>query len=191
MRSLYKAIRDIPPQGCDVFVDNEAVWSVPMAEFGVECKVLSPLSAQIHLSLVPGGCLVHGTLKGQVAQPCDLCAEDAITTIEHAIDTFEAIPGESIPFENAEDEDLLDEAQEDMDRDSHIILEKGTPTLDIAGLCWEEFLLSLPMRPLCHEKCKGLCTACGANLNETSCTCMKDEGDPRLAVLRAVKIASK
>ncbi len=191
MGTLYKAIRDIPAQGCDIFVDDSAVWSVPMQEFDVECKVLSPLKAQLSLLLVPGGCLVRGTLSGQVAQPCDLCSEDAITSIEHEIDTFEAIPGESVPFEDEEDEEDADMAHELMDRDGHIVMENGIPMLDIAGLCWEEFLLSLPMRPLCRENCKGLCTDCGANLNATSCACVKDEGDPRLAALRTLKIASK
>ncbi len=191
MGSLYKAIRDIPAQGCSIVVDDATVWSTPMVEFGVECKVLEPLRAELQLLLVPGGCLVRGTLSGQVSQPCDLCAEDSVTTIAHTIDTFEAIPGESIPFEDEDEDDADAMAHEYMDKDSHIIVENAVARLDVASLCWEEFLLSLPMRPLCRQDCKGLCTSCGANLNDISCACVKEEGDPRLAALRALKITSK
>ena len=33
-----------------------------------------------------------------------------------------------------------------------------------------------------------LCPQCGANLNISSCQCTRDEGDPRLAVLRGLSL---
>jgi uncharacterized protein len=40
------------------------------------------------------------------------------------------------------------------------------------GLLASEFVInSLPMKILCNEDCKGLCSACGTNLNEVSCKC--------------------
>ncbi|MGI6620336.1 MAG: YceD family protein [Bacillota bacterium] len=41
-------------------------------------------------------------------------------------------------------------------------------------------ILSIPMKPLCEERCKGLCPACGANLNETQCQCAGLEGQATL-----------
>src|ERR1700685_4311357 len=38
----------------------------------------------------------------------------------------------------------------------------------------EQVLLSLPVRTLCKEDCKGLCPRCGANRNHQPCSC--DEG---------------
>ena len=35
-------------------------------------------------------------------------------------------------------------------------------------------LLELPSRILCKEDCKGLCSQCGANLNDHECSCQKD-----------------
>ena len=37
----------------------------------------------------------------------------------------------------------------------------------------EHLLLSLPMRPLCTEDCKGLCSKCGANWNHSACECQE------------------
>jgi uncharacterized protein len=48
----------------------------------------------------------------------------------------------------------------------------------------EQVLLSLPDRSLCREDCKGLCSHCGGNLNETACTCGDQQIDPRWAALQ-------
>ncbi|MGB9809870.1 MAG: YceD family protein, partial [Caldanaerobacter sp.] len=44
-------------------------------------------------------------------------------------------------------------------------------------------ILSLPMKFLCKEDCKGLCPICGTNLNYGSCSCKREDIDPRLEVL--------
>jgi len=40
-----------------------------------------------------------------------------------------------------------------------------------------------PMKPLCSEKCKGLCVYCGVDRNQVDCDCDKKKIDPRLAAL--------
>jgi uncharacterized protein len=62
------------------------------------------------------------------------------------------------------------------------------PEVDVTRLVYEQVLLALPTRPLCDEKCLGLCPQCGANRNLTDCSCTVETGDPRLAVLRGLKI---
>lgn len=55
--------------------------------------------------------------------------------------------------------------------------------LDLYELCFGEILLSLPMKHLCSENCKGICANCGKNLNDGSCGCVTKSIDPRLEVL--------
>ncbi|MCB0307937.1 MAG: DUF177 domain-containing protein [Bdellovibrionales bacterium] len=43
--------------------------------------------------------------------------------------------------------------------------------LDLDEIIKEQLLLSLPMRYLCKEDCKGVCMACGADLNSGVHTC--------------------
>jgi len=43
--------------------------------------------------------------------------------------------------------------------------------IDILPIVRDTILLSIPIKPLCHENCKGLCTRCGKNLNEGPCKC--------------------
>ena len=60
--------------------------------------------------------------------------------------------------------------------------------IDLGQLMKEQFYLSLPMKPLCREDCKGLCPTCGTNWNRGSCECRTEWEDPRLAALKTLKI---
>jgi uncharacterized protein len=59
--------------------------------------------------------------------------------------------------------------------------------IDLGQLMTEQFYLSLPMKPLCGDDCKGLCPVCGTNLNRGTCACSPAWEDPRLAVLKTLK----
>ena len=56
-------------------------------------------------------------------------------------------------------------------------------SIDLGELMHEQFVLALPMKPLCSEACKGLCVHCGTNLNKSTCECAPQWVDPRLAAL--------
>lgn len=58
--------------------------------------------------------------------------------------------------------------------------------IDLGQLMGEQLQLSLPMKPLCSEACRGLCPECGVNLNVESCNCSRRWEDPRLAPLKNV-----
>lgn len=55
--------------------------------------------------------------------------------------------------------------------------------LFLADLVAEQVHLSLPMKVVCREECRGLCPGCGANLNRERCRCGPAAVDPRLAPL--------
>ena len=59
-------------------------------------------------------------------------------------------------------------------------------TLDVIDMLREQFQLALPMKPLCSDACRGLCSQCGANLNRTTCACTPTWEDPRLAALKGL-----
>ena len=44
-----------------------------------------------------------------------------------------------------------------------------TDVVDITDDVRQEIMLAYPMFPVCHPDCKGLCSACGQNLNAGSC----------------------
>jgi DUF177 domain-containing protein len=59
--------------------------------------------------------------------------------------------------------------------------------IDLGHLMHEQFVLSLPMKPLCGDGCQGLCAVCGTNLNKSRCDCNPMWEDPRFAALRELR----
>ena len=58
--------------------------------------------------------------------------------------------------------------------------------IDLGQLVVEQFLLAVPMKPLCRESCRGLCPECGTNLNTSTCSCVRAWTDPRLDGLKSL-----
>ena len=55
-------------------------------------------------------------------------------------------------------------------------LEYGTydeDSIPLEAVIEEHLLLALPMRPLCMEDCRGLCSQCGADWNQATCACQE------------------
>ncbi|UCF77743.1 MAG: DUF177 domain-containing protein [Candidatus Eiseniibacteriota bacterium] len=70
--------------------------------------------------------------------------------------------------------------------ETFVAFHDGT-TLELGPCVREAIVLSLPMKPLCSDDCKGLCPVCGANLNENSCTCDRGRVDPRWSALEKLR----
>jgi len=73
---------------------------------------------------------------------------------------------------------------EDTGDDDFVVLPKTSEDYDISDRVRETIILELPYKPLCKVDCKGLCSMCGANLNETDCGCTQDKTDERWDALR-------
>ncbi len=173
MSELWISLQDIPAEGREFHFTDQSLWTGPMEQYGVDAKVARAFEARMLIVPQDDGFLVSGDFSGSVLLPCGRCVEEFELPLEGGFDSFEqpATIGESL-----EDE-------------SRLRMNAGQPELDAAGFLWEQFLLALPEKPVCSEGCKGLCPTCGINRNQDACTCARDEGDPRLAVLRNLKLS--
>lgn len=59
--------------------------------------------------------------------------------------------------------------------------------INLEHVFFDTIILSIPMKPLCKDNCKGLCPICGTNLNIKQCDCKRENIDPRWAPLMALK----
>jgi uncharacterized protein len=46
--------------------------------------------------------------------------------------------------------------------------------IDLSDDVREMVLLSVPLKLICREECRGLCSRCGADLNAGECGCAKE-----------------
>ncbi len=71
--------------------------------------------------------------------------------------------------------------------DRIVYLSAEADSIDISDDVRDFTILAIPMKKLCSEACKGLCSRCGKNLNEGDCTCSKIENDARWLPLMELK----
>ncbi len=162
----------IPPDGLDLQIHEEPYWE------GVDGLWISlaPVEASFHLERTRDGILATGAFTTIAVVPCSRCSEPVSVPVSDQfvilyLGAQETFRGEEVELAAAEmDVDVLTD-----DR------------LDLSGLLRENVLLNLPLQPLCRAECRGLCSRCGINLNETSCQCRVEEPDPRLRPLQHLR----
>jgi uncharacterized protein len=117
----------------------------------------------------------QGHITGGVIGHCARCLEEYTFGLDKDFSVV-LVPKEPLPEEVELSDDDLDLSFYEGDE------------VDLSPLIREQIILALPTRPLCRESCKGLCPQCGVNHNVEPCTCRAASGDPRLAILRNIKI---
>ncbi|GMR11765.1 MAG: hypothetical protein BMS9Abin28_2607 [Anaerolineae bacterium] len=127
---------------------------------------LSFLRGILRLTRTGEGLYIEGPLESEAELDCDRC----LTPLKHplAVELGELLYYPPRPGSDASE---------------------GVPAtgiLDLRPLVREHFLLDMPMHALCRSDCKGLCTECGGNLNETICEHPETELDPRFAALKSL-----
>ncbi len=63
---------------------------------------------------------------------------------------------------------------QDLDADELGILYYRDNTINLDEAIRDTILIEKPIKILCLNDCKGLCISCGTNLNESKCSCDKD-----------------
>ena len=117
-----------------------------------------------------------GTVRSTLELPCSRCLEAFNLAVDASFDLrYQPRATNTGEGDLAIEEDDLSTAFYEDD------------TIDLGQLMREQFYLVLPMKPLCREGCRGLCPACGTNLNRGTCGCVREWEDPRLAVLKTLK----
>ena len=134
-------------------------------EFGGSCPASEPVRASGQVRNEAGVLLLTGVLDTTLHCVCDRCAQP-FDRVFHQ--TVEAILASELAHETSED-------------DWTFLLKGGCVDLD--EVLNTAFVLNMDSKFLCSEDCKGLCAACGKNLNDGPCDC-KPEADPRWAALR-------
>jgi uncharacterized protein len=82
---------------------------------------------------------------------------------------------------------LMNETPVETDSINVTYLSKTADKIELKNDMREFALLSVPMKNLCKEDCKGLCPSCGVDLNIEKCKCKNDEIDPRWKPLMNLK----
>lgn len=113
------------------------------------------LSGNIRISRTSEGLLLQSEFDTKVPAVCVRCLEEFQQPLHAEFTELYVFPKQRSYEQPAEDEPEF------------ILPEDGY--IDVAPLLREYFLLEIPIKPLHHPDCKGLCPQCGANWNLTVC----------------------
>ena len=154
----------------------------PPAAFSAEgeaFRVVRPVSLAFDIIKDKQHFQLIGAVGTMLELPCSRCLEPFVSPVDSQFDlryqphAHQAGSGHEV--ERQTEEDDLSTAFYDNEE------------IDLGQLMREQCYLSLPMKPLCHADCRGLCPVCGTNLNRGTCDCKREWEDPRLAVLKTLK----
>jgi uncharacterized protein len=76
--------------------------------------------------------------------------------------------------------------QTNPEEDNYFVADPSSSYFVLDDLVREAIILSLPLKPLCSEECKGLCPVCGTDLNRSPCHCVVVKTDPRWDKLKVL-----
>ncbi len=136
-------------------------------------QLLTPVRTKLRIEKAGPEVFVKGGIVAGVELQCSRCLARFPKEIEASVNVVYH------PVEELKGEDKHEVKEDELDMGFY----KGDE-LDIEELVTEQIILTVPMKPLCSESCKGLCPRCGADLNVGACSCASNGPDPRLAVLK-------
>jgi uncharacterized protein len=161
------AVQDIPSEGRS-FIFHSSDWLPD------EVETVGNLQAELKLSQDGERVLVNGSLNLKVRECCDRCLADFVLplTTEFKIDYELEGKEQAVREHGCKSEDMDTEFLEESE-------------IDLYDLLLQQYYLAMPVKILCREKCKGLCSQCGANLNRIQCHCQQ-EASSAFGILRTL-----
>ena len=159
-----------------MWLDLKDIIEMPGSEKEFECvldtaeldfpsveRFIEPPTANGKVTNTAGVLTLTGQLRAVMLCICDRCSRE----FEH-----EKLIELNVPLSA----DMEDEGD---DPDVFPVDGNGIELDEVLQTC---FILEMDTKLLCRPDCRGLCGACGKNLNDGPCSC-KASTDPRLAVL--------
>jgi len=135
-----------------------------------------PITAALRVDRIGSQLLVKGSVAGSVRLQCSRCLEDIFRSVA------EEVLVELRPLSTERRGDDMELASDDLNVEYF-----DGDALDLGHLVEEQIRLSLPMKPLCSEKCQGLCPRCGRVADGGECTCGGENIDPRWNALAGLR----
>ncbi len=154
----------------------EQVYRPDQFEADEDYRVVAPVSLAFDIAKDKQAFRLTGRVQTTLEMKCSRCLEPFTVPVDQEFDLrYQPHTVNTGEGEREIEEDDLTTAFYEHDE------------IDLGAMMHEQFVLSLPMKPLCGDACKGLCPTCGTNLNKSTCDCKPEWEDPRFAALRELR----
>jgi len=159
-------ISEIPEEGLYLNLEDMILVSQVV-------NILSPLKGELRIDRVDKEVIIKGFYDTSIELVCSRCLNTFKKKSTHDIFiTFR-------PLSELTGDEVYELHSDELEVDFY-----SGNELDLESLIEKEIILSIPMKPLCREDCKGLCPRCGSDLNVTNCGCSSFTIDERFEILK-------
>jgi len=176
MQQDYILFDDIDKDGPQ---QRARVYDVPAEELGRDDVVaIGPISIDVNVQKgnAPGDYLADGSVQFTADLTCARCVDPYPFANQSPFHLRFAPRPEGLT-EETEEVELTSEDE----LDTEFYAERQIALRELAV---EQVLLTIPMKPLCDERCLGLCPQCGKNRNREACECELSVVDERWGALK-------
>src|SRR6267378_5340918 len=166
-------------------VDFREEFGPGLIDLGGEVRQRSPLRSEGRADLVEEhhgkhkvvqDIRVKGKLETSLEVACARCLDPVVHQVERSFDLLYRPLGTDSGHEELSVTDA--EAEIGYYQGEGLLLEDALR---------EQVLLSVPLKVVCREDCKGLCPSCGGNRNAQPCSCIQPLEDLRWAALKEIR----
>lgn len=151
---------------------HEYHFSVPGEDFDIGPAFRRPVEVSATVDKTGNQVFLSASAEARCIFTCDRCLtefEDILTPRYRMVYVFEEPEGDR--FDPSEVQ----------------VISPSLSVIDIADDVRQTLTLSVPLKLLCSDSCKGLCPLCGVNWNMTSCSCRDERNDQRWEALRKLR----
>jgi DUF177 domain-containing protein len=147
-------------------------FGVDAATLGLDERFKDEIVAKARLEKSGSQFFLSTNIEAQGSFECDRCLAPFLSRLAPSYRMYYVIEGST--------DRNIDPAE----------LQIVSPSFSVIDLCEDVrqvVLLSVPLKLLCSEDCRGLCSQCGKNLNTGTCTCTNESVDSRWEQLGKLK----
>ncbi len=138
---------------------DEGIHFITLKKKVYELDLDKPFAGNVEVN-----CKMDRSLS-QIVLDCNLSV-DAVLTCDRCTEEFERTLLNKFQLTY-----IFSRNIDDVDDDNVHYIHPETDRIDISKDVREFCILSVPMKILCSNSCKGLCPHCGTNLNVEQCSC--------------------
>ncbi|MBE9528360.1 MAG: DUF177 domain-containing protein [Proteobacteria bacterium] len=165
---------DIPDSGLQLDVSEEAARIGPLLH-GIDAALEGPVTAHLEAMRTDEGVYLTGHVSARLRLICSRCVSEYKLLVEPDFSLYYVVGIET-------------DAEQELHASDLEVTMTPVPELDTDDILVSQIAVELPMKPLCTDKCKGLCVKCGVDRNKEECDCVIEEPvDARFAALKGFK----
>jgi uncharacterized protein len=148
---------------------HEYQFSAVPADLGLDARFSGMVDVDAHLDKTTRQLYLKTDIRAAGRFECDRCLdqfERQLATTYGTMYVYDEIDSGGVP---------PDEVQ---------VINPDTVSINLAEDVRQYVLLSVPLKLLCKDECRGLCPICGTNWNHATCDCSRDAIDSRWSGLK-------